>query len=115
MGACFQCQDASVGACFQCQDASADAIAGLTRRAVEDHHGLQIGVELEGVLAALTTDAADPDTTERGVSGGGSTGLGLDIARSTAERVGGSFAVRQSDLGGAEAAMLLPLLTDGQT
>lgn len=55
------------------------------------------------------------DTTERGVSGAGSTGLGLDIARSTAERVGGSFAVRQSDLGGAEAAMLLPLLADGQT
>jgi signal transduction histidine kinase len=38
----------------------------------------------------------------RGVSGGASTGLGLDIARRTAERSGGSFELRSPPTGGAE-------------
>jgi signal transduction histidine kinase len=37
-----------------------------------------------------------PSLVERGVSGGGSTGLGLDIARRTAEAAGGSLRIRRA-------------------
>lgn len=48
--------------------------------------------------------------TPRGVSASGSTGLGLDIARSTAESVGGSLEIGTSELGGAEIALVLPVI-----
>jgi signal transduction histidine kinase len=41
------------------------------------------------------------DITERGVSGSGSTGLGLDIARRTAERTGGKLQIDDRPGGGA--------------
>ncbi len=44
---------------------------------------------------------ADLDVTARGVSGAGSTGLGLAIARRTAEESGGELVLGRSDLGGA--------------
>jgi signal transduction histidine kinase len=44
----------------------------------------------------------------RGVSAGGSTGLGLDIVRRTAERHGGSLLLGSSASGGAEVALRLP-------
>ncbi|MER7281783.1 ATP-binding protein [Dactylosporangium sp. NPDC000244] len=47
----------------------------------------------------------DPAAGERGVSGGGSTGLGLDIARRTAEATGGRLAI-------AGSRVALELLTD---
>lgn len=52
----------------------------------------------------------DPDAAlHRGASGGGSTGLGLDIARSAAEAVGGSLRIgRSSTLGGAQVVLTLP-------
>jgi signal transduction histidine kinase len=40
------------------------------------------------------------DPVQRGASGGGSTGLGLDIARQTAEASGGSLTVRNANGGG---------------
>ena len=49
----------------------------------------------------------------RGVSRSGSTGLGLDIARSAAESVGGSLEVGTSSLGGSEITMRLPLVPEG--
>ena len=42
----------------------------------------------------------DADPTERGQSGGGSTGLGLDIARRIAEASGGSVTIGRSTSGG---------------
>ena len=42
----------------------------------------------------------DADPTERGRSGGGSTGLGLDIARRIAEASGGSLTIGRSTSGG---------------
>ena len=49
-----------------------------------------------------------PEALERGRSGGGSTGLGLDIARRTAETSGGRFTVGESPLGGARVELELP-------
>jgi signal transduction histidine kinase len=43
----------------------------------------------------------------RGVSGGGSTGLGLDIARRTAEAAGGGLRVGTGELGGARVELEL--------
>lgn len=50
----------------------------------------------------------DQIAIERGVSGNQSSGLGLDIARSTAEAAGGSLDVGQSTLGGTEVLITLP-------
>jgi signal transduction histidine kinase len=44
---------------------------------------------------------AEPGVLERGTSGAGSTGLGLDIVRRTAEHSGGRFVMARSSTGGA--------------
>ncbi|MEV4802257.1 HAMP domain-containing sensor histidine kinase [Nonomuraea sp. NPDC049421] len=48
-----------------------------------------------------------PALLERGISGAGSTGLGLDIARRTAESTGGGLTVATGDRGGARVDLLL--------
>lgn len=48
------------------------------------------------------------DAVARGESSSGSTGLGLDIARSTAEAIGGSLQFTRSTLGGTEVSLHLP-------
>jgi signal transduction histidine kinase len=65
--------------------------------------------------AILTVGDAGPgfrpglDSIRRGVSGGGSTGLGLDIARRIAERAGGRLRTGRSHLGGAQVQMMMPI------
>jgi signal transduction histidine kinase len=54
------------------------------------------------------------DPLKRGASGGGSTGLGLDIARRVAEQSGGRVALSRSRLGGAEVRVELPLFTESE-
>jgi signal transduction histidine kinase len=49
------------------------------------------------------------DVVERGHSEGGSTGLGLDIAKRVAERAGGSISVGSADGGGARVRLTLRL------
>ncbi len=67
-----------------------------------------------GVVVVAVSDAGpglpDGDLTERGRSGTGSTGIGLDVARRTAERAGGVLQVG-AGLGGrgARFALVLPL------
>ncbi|MEV6493199.1 HAMP domain-containing sensor histidine kinase, partial [Actinoplanes sp. NPDC051633] len=74
----------------------------------------------EGVAFRLTVSAAgvlvddagpgiaDPQkAVRRGVSGAGSTGLGLDIVRRVAEATGGRMVVARSPLGGARIGWLL--------
>lgn len=58
-------------------------------------------------MAVLTVEDdgpgfSDPSMLERGASGGGSTGLGLDIARRTAERTGGRLEIGNGENGGAQ-------------
>lgn len=63
--------------------------------------------------AILAVDDAgpglDPERVRRGRSGGGSTGLGLDIVRRTAEGAGGQLTIERSPLGGARISLSLPL------
>jgi len=48
------------------------------------------------------------DVTARGTSSGGSTGLGLDIVRRTAESAGGALRIGSSPMGGTQVAVDLP-------
>ncbi len=65
----------------------------------------------DGVEVAVADDGpglpAAP-VVARGHSGTGSTGLGLDVARRTAEDVGGRLEVGRSATGGARVALVLP-------
>lgn len=49
----------------------------------------------------------------RGRSGGGSTGLGLDIARQTAERAGGGMRITTGPEGGARVELVVKAVTPG--
>ncbi|GII97224.1 sensor histidine kinase [Sinosporangium siamense] len=65
-----------------------------------------------GMVGILVADAGhgipDPEIAlERGASGSGSTGLGLDIARRLAESTGGSLRIRTSSWGGAQIQLWL--------
>lgn len=68
----------------------------------------------DGVATIAVGDGGAGITDERlleaGVSGAESTGLGLDIARRTAERSGGGLSVGRSALGGAEVVLSLPVI-----
>lgn len=88
-------------------EACVDALLGNVFAHTPD--GTAFGVELiahPGGGARLTVSDEGPglpagtDPTSRGVSGGGSTGLGLDIARRTADAGGGSLALLHPPGGG---------------
>ncbi|GAB3589718.1 HAMP domain-containing sensor histidine kinase [Angustibacter peucedani] len=63
------------------------------------------GVRLEVVDDG--TGLADPALTERGASGAGSTGLGLDIVRRAAAAAGGDLVVRRAVSGGTAVCVTL--------
>jgi signal transduction histidine kinase len=74
-----------------------------------------VSVTAEADLVRLTVEDAgtgwddDVDVTGRGTSTKGSTGLGLDIVRRTAESVGGTIEIARSGrLGGAAVTILVP-------
>jgi len=72
---------------------------------------MSVAIELDRVDAWITVaddgPGIGPGSVDRGKSAGGSTGLGLDIVRRTAEGSGGSFEVRSSPTGGAAMVMRL--------
>lgn len=92
-----------------------DALLGNVFEHTPD--GAAFGVTLQRLAdepaAALIIDDAgpglDPKRVRRGRSGGGSTGLGLDIARRTAEAAGGRLTIDRSPLGGARISLVFPI------
>ncbi len=80
------------------------------------HDGVRYAVALEQIGDAAwvhVDDAGDgfdhKNVIERGHSGAGSTGLGLDIARRTVESAGGSLSTSRAPLGGARVTLAIPL------
>ena len=74
------------------------------------------GTEDDAVRLVVEDDGpglAGPDVVTRGASTVGSTGLGLDIARRTAEAAGGALRLGSSDGGGARVVLELPRSLDG--
>lgn len=99
-------------------DAALDALLGNVFAHTAEGVAFRVQVEVENETSRLVVmdDGAgwpDENVLERGTSGGGSTGLGLDIARRTAEAAGGSLALGTSPGGGASITLSLPLAPIG--
>ena len=77
---------------------------GTSYRVSATREGADVVVAVEDAGPGI----ADPAVIERGRSGAGSSGLGLDIARRSAESAGGRLEVGASPLGGARIALRLP-------
>ncbi|MDG2114174.1 MAG: HAMP domain-containing sensor histidine kinase, partial [Actinomycetota bacterium] len=81
--------------------------------------GTAVSIEIQtgsGWVHVAIGDAGqglEPGAERRGESAGGSTGLGLDIARRFAEGAGGELDLGTSELGGAEVVLWLPLVSGG--
>jgi len=97
-----------------------DALIGNVFRHTEE--GTPFGITLRvvrGMVGVIVNDAGpgidDPRiAAKRGASGGGSTGLGLDIARRVAESSGGELHIDRSPQGGAQIAMWLRTIDDSE-
>ncbi|WP_084963102.1 HAMP domain-containing sensor histidine kinase [Thermoactinospora rubra] len=93
--------------------AAVDALLGNVFRHTPEGTAFSVtlheGADAVGILVAdAGPGIRDPETAlERGASGAGSTGLGLDIARRLAESTGGWIKVDRSSLGGAQIGLWL--------
>ena len=95
-------------------EAALDAILGNVFAHTDEGVGYTVAVQrTDGAASVAVEDAgpgiADPSVLARGVSGTGSTGLGLDIARRAAESTGGSLSVGRAAAGGARIELQLRL------
>ncbi|MCG8928150.1 HAMP domain-containing sensor histidine kinase [Lentzea sp. CC55] len=93
--------------------AALDALLGNVFRYTPEGTRFAVALVHQADLVALVVEDAGPGIADteravrRGASGGGSTGLGLDIARRAAERTGGSLHVDRGPLGGARVQLRL--------
>jgi signal transduction histidine kinase len=87
-----------------------DALLGNVFAHTPEGTAFVVGVSPEGlVVDDAGPGIADPAAAvRRGVSGSGSTGLGLDIAQRIAQSAGGRLDIGRGRLGGARVALLLP-------
>ncbi|MDH6133711.1 signal transduction histidine kinase [Kitasatospora sp. MAA4] len=92
-----------------------DALVGNVFRHTPQGTGFAVSVQRTAQSVVLVVEDGgsgieDPaGALSRGVSTGGSTGLGLDIARSAADLTRGDVRIRRSPLGGARVEVLLSL------
>lgn len=95
-------------------EAALDALLGNVFAHTPDGSGFRVAVaarEAAGAVLVVEDEGAgfpDPGVVARGASGAGSTGLGLDIVRRTAEAAGGSLRLGRSGRGGGRVEMHLP-------
>jgi len=94
-------------------EAALDALLGNVFAHTPEGTAFRIEVRSlsDGGISLAVEDSGpglSPDFVERGVSGAGGTGLGLDIARRTAEAHGGVFRISRSASGGARIALEFP-------
>ena len=85
-----------------------DAMLGNVFSHTPDGVAFRVTVSPDGLLVDdAGPGIADPATAvRRGVSGAGSTGLGLDIVRRAADESGGRLVIARSPLGGARVGIL---------
>ena len=95
-------------------DAALDVLIENVFRHTDESVAVEIGTASDGHFAVVWVGDGgtgfNSEWAERGSSGGGSTGLGLDIARRTAVAGGGSFEIATSHLGGGQVEIRLPLI-----
>lgn len=97
--------------------AALDAVLGNVFDHTPPGSGFEIRCEpsTDGVVITVADSgqgfADGIDALARGVSGAGSTGLGLDIARRTAERGGGTLLTGRSRQGGASVELVFPVIS----
>jgi signal transduction histidine kinase len=86
-----------------------DAMLGNVFSHTPDGTAFRVSVSPNGLLVDdAGPGIADPaKAVQRGVSGAGSTGLGLDIVRKAAETTGGQLVVTRSPMGGARVGIFL--------
>jgi signal transduction histidine kinase len=95
-------------------DAALDALLGNVVEHTHEGVAMRVSVRRDDDCVVLHVDDAGPGFEDpaaalaRGRSGGGSTGLGLDIARRAAEAAGGTIVLGRSELGGADVALRFP-------
>lgn len=102
--------DAVLGNVFAHTPDGTDFAVELARRPDGDVC-LAIGDAGPGLAPSLAVLA--DGRPRRGDSGGGSTGLGLDIARRTAATSGGDLVVERSPMGGTQVVLVLGACPDG--
>jgi signal transduction histidine kinase len=96
-----------------------DTLVGNVFSHTPEGTAYRVSVEGDGADVVMAVDDAGPGipdpalVVERGRSGAGSSGLGLDIARQGAETAGGRLEIGPSPLGGTRAALRLPLVGEG--
>ena len=94
-------------------EAAFDVLLENVFRHTDDDAAVEIGTEAADGFARVWVGDSGPGfnarQVARGLSGAGSTGLGLDIARRTTESIGGSFHIDSSHLGGSHVEMRFPL------
>ena len=103
-----------------CDEISAvlDAIVGNVFAHTPSGTGYSMTVEsMEGSNVRLTVSdrgpgIESPSMLQRGASGGTSTGLGIDIVRSFAHRVGGRAEWLPEPVGGTSVQLVLPVLPE---
>ena len=110
-------RSAAVAVSAQELGAALDTLLGNIFRHTPEGTGFQVTVHVgEGTVAVLIDDAGPGLNSEQAVRRGegtgaaGSTGLGLDIVRKLAERVGGTLQTDRSPLGGLQVHLTLPTL-----